>query len=143
MKTTNGTSTFNLRRHLAIRHNIGNNINSSVDQKTTKPSKTRSFTKKEYRDEIDRLFLNCIIYGGLPYNHFPNPWYDELFEKLQPGYRAPDRRTFTKRIKKRYREYTNELKELLPKDRPIVFTTNISKNSKRDYYNMFDCSRIQ
>ena len=86
MKTTNGTSTFNLCRHLAIRHNIGNNINSPVDQKTTKPSKIRSFIKKEHRDEIDRLFLNCTTYGGLPYNNFSYPWYDELFEKLQPGY---------------------------------------------------------
>ena len=143
MKTINGTSTFNLRRHLAIGHIIGNNINSSVDQKTTKPSKIRSFIKKEHRDKIDRLFLNCIIYGGLPYNHFSNPRYDELFEKLQPGYRAPDRRTFAKRIKKRYREYINELKELLPKYRLIAFTTNIWKNSKRNYYNMFHCSRIQ
>ena len=142
MKTTNGTSTFNLRRYLAIRHNSGN-INSSVDQKATKPLKIRSFVKKEHRDEIDRLFLNCIIYGDLAYNHFSNPLYDELFEKLQPGYRTSDKRTFAKRIKKRYREYTSELTELLPKDRPIAFTTNIWKNSKRKYYNMFDCSPIQ
>ncbi len=78
--------------------------------------------------------MNCIIHGGLPYNHFSHPWYDELFEKLEPGYRAPDRRTFQKRIQRKYNEYINEVKQLLPKDRPIAYTTDVWKSPRRDHY---------
>ncbi|CAM4952705.1 unnamed protein product [Rotaria socialis] len=90
LKTTNGSSTFNLRRHLVIRHQINAGITSSFDRRKNAP-KNRSVIDRERRQEIDGLLLNCVIHGGLPYNHFSHPWYDALFEKLESGYRAPDR----------------------------------------------------
>ena len=134
MKTTNGTSTFNLRRHLALRHqlNVGINVSSTRSKKDS--SELHAFVSQERRDEIDQLLLNCIIHGGLPYNHFSHPWFHDLFDRMLPGYRPPDRRTFAKRVKDRYHEYIRELKDLLPKDRPIAYTTDIWKSPKRHYY---------
>ncbi|CAF1600248.1 unnamed protein product, partial [Rotaria sp. Silwood1] len=60
--------------------------------------------------------------------------FDKLFEKLEPGYRAPDRRTIRKRIHNHDHEYINELKQLLSKDRRIAFTTDIWKSPKRDHF---------
>lgn len=50
---------------------------------------------------------------------------------MLPGYRSPDRRTLAKQVKQRYRAYIAELKILLPKDRPIAFTTDVWKSPKR------------
>ncbi|CAF2248458.1 unnamed protein product [Rotaria magnacalcarata] len=134
MKTTNGSSKFNLCRHLVIRHQINIGTNVSCNMKTKNSSTSHSVINKQRREEIDRLLLNCVIHGALPYNHFNHPWYDALFENLQPGYRAPDRRTLHKRIQSQYREYINELKQLIPKDRPIAFTTDVWKSPTRDHY---------
>ncbi|CAF4514591.1 unnamed protein product [Rotaria socialis] len=115
------------------------------NKENVKPSKHLSIAKvlshftsyennKERRQEIDGLLLNCVIHGGLPYNHFSHPWYDALFEKLESGYRAPDRRTMQKRIQNQYHMYINELKQLLPKNRPIAYTTDVWKGPTRDHY---------
>ncbi|CAF0843376.1 unnamed protein product [Rotaria sordida] len=132
LKTTNESLTFNLRRHLVIQHQIYIGINANFDRKKKKTSENCSVAiiTKERREEIDRSFLNCIVRGGLSYNHFSHPWYEELFDILEPGYKAPDRRTFQKRIEHQYHTYINELKRLLPKDRPIAFTTDNRKISK-------------
>ncbi len=134
-KTTNGSSTFNLRRHLAIRHKIDVGSDGAFERKKKKPSQIHPVVvSSERREEIDNLLLKCIIYGGLPYNHFSHFWYDALFEKLEPGYRPPDRRTFKNRIHYKYKEYINDLKQLLPKDRPIAYTTDVWKSPRRDHY---------
>ena len=83
---------------------------------------------------IDKLILNCIVYGGLPYNHFSHPWFNELFSTLEPGYRVSNRRTLQKRIEHQYHEYIDQLKQFLPKDRPIAYTTDVWKSSTRDHY---------
>ncbi|CAF2038337.1 unnamed protein product [Rotaria magnacalcarata] len=131
--TTNGSSTFNLRRHLVIRHQINAGITSSFDRRKNAP-KNRSVINRERRQEIGGLLLNCVIHGGLLYNHFSHPWYDALFEKSESGYRAPDRRTMQKRIQNQYYMYINELKQLLPKNRPIAYTTDVWKGPTRDHY---------
>lgn len=109
-------------------------IKTSSDQEKKKPCQNRAVVSKERREELDGLLLNCIIHGGLPYNHFSHPWYDALFEKVEPGYRAPDRRTFRKRVEVQYRHYIKELKQLLPKDRPIAYTADVWKSPTRHHY---------
>lgn len=134
MKSTNGSSPFNLRRHLFLRHEINIGISEALEQSKKKPLMNRPLINKQRREEIDDLVLKCIIHGGLPFNHFSHPWYDSLFEKLEPGYRAPDRRTLRKRINEHYRHYVNELKQVLPKDRPIAYTTDVWKSPGRHNY---------
>ena len=134
IKKTNGCSAFNLRRHLIIRHRIDTGVYPSLDRRKRNSSRARVFVDEGRRNEIDGLLLNCIIQGGLPFNHFSHPWYDDLFELLQPGYLPPDRRTFAKRIKLRYHEYIDELKNLLPKDRPMAYTTDVWKSPRRHYF---------
>ncbi|CAF1488902.1 unnamed protein product [Adineta ricciae] len=133
-KITNGSSTFNLRRHLALRHNIEAGINvSSYRKKREQCGQTTTIDKKR-RAEVDDLLMKCIIHGGLPYNHFGHPWFHTLFDNLLPGYTPPDRRTFRKRIKLEYDAYISEVKQLIPKDKPIAFTTDIWKSSTRHHY---------
>ena len=130
MKATNGSSTFNLRRHLTLRHQIDTGINLS-SLKSKKGSESRTTVSPEDSVNIDRLLLNCVIRGGLPYNHFSHPWFRELFDAMLPGYRPPDRRALAKQVKHCYRAYIVELKSLLPKDRPIAFTTDVWKSPRR------------
>ena len=124
---------------------LGHQINTGVKCLTNRNKKDSAsdMITQERRQEVDKLLLRCIIHGGLPYNHFSHQWYNELFEKLLPGYKAPDRHTFQKRIKQQYQDYVGELKELLPKNRPIAFTTDVWKCSARNHYicltaHMFD-----
>lgn len=86
------------------------------------------------RSEIDELLLNCIIFGGLPYNHFQNSWFQKLFDRLHPGYTIPNRRTIAIRIRQRYSNFVVELKRYLPKDRPIAYTTDTWKSPSRDNF---------
>ncbi|CAF1616242.1 unnamed protein product, partial [Adineta ricciae] len=133
-KITNGSSTFNLRRHLALRHNIETGINVSSYRKKREQCEQTTTINKKRRAEVDDLLMKCIIHGGLPYNHFGHPWFHTLFDNLLPGYTPPDRRTFRKRIKLEYDAYISEVKQLIPKDKPIAFTTDIWKSSTRHHY---------
>ena len=112
--------------------NLG--TSESAERNKRKPSINHPVVSKQRREEIDDLLLKCIIRGGLPFNRFAHPWYEALFENLEPGYRAPDRRTFRKRIHEQYRHYIDEIKQLLPKDRPIAYTTDVWKSATRDYF---------
>lgn len=134
MKSTNGSSAYNLLRHLALRHNVNLGIDLSSFRSKKRSTENQQVISQQQRDEIDRLLLNCIIYGGLPYNHFSHSWFRDLFDKMCPGYSPPDRRTFAKRVKHRYHEYIGEIKRLLPRDRPIAFTTDVWKSPKRHHY---------
>ena len=119
VKKTNRSSAFNLRRHLTTRHGIDTGVNPSSDRRKKNSSQARAIVSRERRDEIDDLLLNCIVQGGLPFNHF--------------SHRPPDRRIIAKRIKQRYREYVNQLKNLLPKDRPIAYATDVWKSPRRHH----------
>ncbi|CAF0917002.1 unnamed protein product [Adineta steineri] len=133
-KTTNGSSVFNLRRHLALQHDITLGLDVSAYRKKNNQCQEIPVIDTRRRIEIDKLLLNCIIHGGLPFNHFNHPWYHSFFTNIIPGYTVPDRRTFRKRVKIQYDTYINELKKLIPKDRPIAFTTDIWKSSTRNHY---------
>ncbi|CAF3953662.1 unnamed protein product [Rotaria magnacalcarata] len=92
IKTTNGSSTYNLRRHLAVKHQINVGDYLSFNRKKKESFENQNIIDKERREKIDKLILNCIIHGRLPYNHFSHPWLDELFSTLVSGYRIPNRR---------------------------------------------------
>ncbi|CAF4146639.1 unnamed protein product [Rotaria magnacalcarata] len=92
IKTTNGSSTYNLRRHLAVKHQINVGDYLSFNRKKKESFENQNIIDKERREKIDKLILSCIIHGRLPYNHFSHPWLDELFSTLVSGYRIPNRR---------------------------------------------------
>ncbi|CAF2053490.1 unnamed protein product [Rotaria magnacalcarata] len=91
IKTTNGSSTYNLRRHLAVKHQINVGDYLSFNRKKKESFENQNIIDKERREKIDKLILSCIIHGRLPYNHFSHPWLDELFSTLVSGYRIPNR----------------------------------------------------
>jgi hypothetical protein len=124
---------FNLRRHLYVRHQIDVGYSSNRSH-TKKSSPIVSTLTQERRDQIDYSILQCIVRGGLPYNHFAHPWFHSLFDSMLPGYRAPDRRTITRRVHILYRDYIKDIKSVLPKDAPLAYTTDLWKSPTRNHY---------
>lgn len=108
--------------------------NKFIEKEKTKLLTLKPMMDRDLRVEIDEILLNCIISGGLPYNHFENPWFGKLFDRLQPGYIIPDRRTFANRVRQRYHAFVEELKTCLPKDYPVAFTTDTWKNASRNNF---------
>lgn len=134
MKRTSGASIFNLRRHLALRHGVKIGNMKSVEKQKKDSIASQPTIDHHLRLEIDQLLLDCILQGGLPYNHFENRWFHQLFDKLQPGYLPPDRRTFAKRVNQKYFEYIMNLKLNLPRDRPFAYTADTWKCSTRHFF---------
>ena len=134
VKKTNGSLAFNLRRHLTVRRGINSGVNPSFDRGKKISSRAHAVVIRDRGDEIDDLLLNCIVQGGLLFNHFSHRWYDQLFESLQSRYHPPDRRTIAKRIKHPYHEYVDQLKNPLPKDRTMAYTTVAWKSPRRHHF---------
>ncbi|MBY0580649.1 MAG: hypothetical protein K2P53_03070 [Rickettsiales bacterium] len=86
------------------------------------------------KDEIDEAVINCIVQDGRPFNDFHKPGMQLLLNVLAPLYKPPHRKTIANRLRKKYYQYKNDLKDELKSVTHIALATDLWKNRVGSYW---------
>lgn len=99
------------------------------DRRPVSKSVTEELTAKLHEKQ-----MNAIIMDSRPFGDFSRPGMREFLAAAVPGFRPFHRTTVRRRLRVRYHEHRQKLRQALSRVSDIALTTDIWKDARNRYY---------